>query len=515
MTDPTGGRLIAERYRLELFLGQGGMGEVWAGYDVKLDRRVAVKLMKQSATHAASAEDAEIARQRFLREIRAAASVNCPGIPAVYDTGVDPLTGDLYLVMELLHGAELSDLIAEQDYTDHPPSTAWAAAIGAQIAAALVEVHRLSVVHRDIKPRNLFVTLGGIIKILDFGVAALLSRDDVPKLTRIGESVGTPPYMSPEQCVSSGVGPAADVYALGCVLFETFTGRPPFIPNGSRSFQYHHVHSSPPPLSQYRPDVPVAIADLIRAMLAKTEEDRPGAETVYDVLLPFAQAGDAAAVREDLDPTRPFTRPMGATPRRRATAVSASAVHDGAPLTDDEFESVVAHAQELAEEQQFAQATDVLQAAIDRAGHSTALTADLQFRLAGILLAAGSYRRALQEFEQARTIYADLYENNDEGLLESRYYAALCRSLLGENTNALAGFQALLPDWLPVISQNDSRTDVIRVQIGTLFARLQRFADARRAFGEARRARVARFGESSAEVAEIDEYLLRLGQYER
>ncbi|MFD0820337.1 serine/threonine-protein kinase, partial [Micromonospora zhanjiangensis] len=307
-------RVIADRYRLEHPIGQGGMGEVWSGYDLRLDRRIAVKLMKPPSGLAAVDPDAaDTARKRFLREVRTTAGLNHVGIPAVHDTGVDDVSGDLYLVMQLLRGAELHDLIGEADYDSEPPSVAWAAAIGTQIAAVLTEVHRLSVVHRDIKPRNVFVTPGGVVKVLDFGIAALLDGGDASRLTRVGMTVGTPPYMSPEQVLASQIGPPSDLYSLGCVLHEMLTGRPPFEETTGVSVRYQHINSTPPTVRMARPDVPGAVDELIRALLHKTPERRPTSDEVYDLLLPYSlgpprhrDGRPGGGPRDDLDPTRPF-----------------------------------------------------------------------------------------------------------------------------------------------------------------------------------------------------------------
>jgi serine/threonine protein kinase len=196
---------------------------------------------------AEQAAAAENARQRFLREVHITAGLAHPGIPAVHDTGIDEATGELFLVMQLLTGAELADLIAEHDYAENAPPVGWASAIGAQLASVLTEVHRISVVHRDIKPRNVFITPGGIVKVLDFGIAALLGAGEISRLTMAGQTVGTPPYMSPEQTLANAVGPATDLYALGCVLHEALTGQPPFRATGGTSVQWHHVHTRPHP----------------------------------------------------------------------------------------------------------------------------------------------------------------------------------------------------------------------------------------------------------------------------
>lgn len=171
--------ILAGRYRVDGPIGSGGMGAVWRGYDTQLDRRVAIKFMHQPSmafqpgTHeaAALAEAAATDRERFLREIRTTARLEHPGIPAVYDFGV--ANGRLFLVMQLLYGQTLADLIASRNYAGDPWPVSWAAAIGAQIASVLVEVHRVDVVHRDIKPSNVMVTAGGLVRVLDFGVAIL------------------------------------------------------------------------------------------------------------------------------------------------------------------------------------------------------------------------------------------------------------------------------------------------------------------------------------------------------
>ncbi|WP_182882685.1 serine/threonine-protein kinase [Microbispora sp. H10949] len=505
MTDLTRARLIADRYRLHQPIGQGGMGEVWAAYDPVLDRRVAVKLMKEP--HVLSG-DRETARKRFLREVKTAASLSCVGIPAVHDAGEDRDSGQLYVVMELLTGAEVHDLIGEQDYGDDPPSIAWAAAIAAQVAATLAEVHQVSVVHRDIKPRNLYVTNGGVVKVLDFGIAALLDGGDGARLTMVGQTIGTPPYMSPEQCLSSGLGSATDVYALGCVLHELLTGELVFEPDAS--IRYNHVHTQPPAVTTLRADVPSPIETLILRMLAKNSDDRPDAESVYDALLPYVRADGAQAVRPEFDPTRPFTKPLAAVPRRRPEPLPVS--HK--PLPVEEADEIRERAARLAKAEQFAEATDLLAEAIARAGHDRGLAADLRLGLAGVLFAAGSYRRALGEFEAAGAALTALYGDGDMDVLECRYYAANCRSLLGEDTAALAAFQDLLPEWLLVVDEHDPRTEEIHLQVGVLLARTRRFLEARAAFEEIRDERAERFGDHSPEVVEIDGYIARLDQYD-
>src|SRR5439155_1878780 len=126
---------------------------------------------------------------RFLREIRTMARLELPGVPAVYDFGVEEPTGRIYLIMQLVYGQTLADLLTSRDYAVDPWPVSWAAAIATQVAATLVDVHRVDVVHRDIKPSNLMVSTAGLVKILDFGVAILQGASALPKLTRIGMTV--------------------------------------------------------------------------------------------------------------------------------------------------------------------------------------------------------------------------------------------------------------------------------------------------------------------------------------
>jgi serine/threonine protein kinase len=197
--------LLAGRYRVDGLLGRGGLSEVYHGYDERLDRRVAIKVLRPPA-HVPAAPDSPEAveildaldrdRKRFLREIRVTARLEHPGTPAVYDTGVDTAldgTTRLWLVMQLLRGSTLEALLNHADYESSPPSVAWAAAIAAQIAAVLADVHRVDIVHRDIKPGNVMITDGGLVKVLDFGIAILRGAGSLPRLTQVDRTVGTPP----------------------------------------------------------------------------------------------------------------------------------------------------------------------------------------------------------------------------------------------------------------------------------------------------------------------------------
>ena len=531
-------RVIAGRYRLHAPIGAGGMGEVWHAYDERLDRRVAVKMMLAESPVASGLqgetfeENLQIRRARFLREVRTTASLEHLGIPAVYDTGVDGITGRLFVVMQLLQGRELQTFIDETDYADAPVPVSWAAAAGAQIASVLDVVHRHDVVHRDIKPSNLMLTPGGVVKVLDFGVAALLGAGTNPRLTQVGMTVGTPPYMSPEQSLANAVGPAADVYALACVLYELLTGELPFPADDSRSYAWHHVHTEPPQIRKLRPEVPQALENLLMKMLAKESEQRLAASEVYEALLPWAQlpmtgaAGQPGAVEgADLDPQLPFIRPFGDAVRQKTPAKYAPTLpvysERGAvaaparnPLTDQEADEASDRAARLAGDEQFVQAADVLAEAISRADDPL-LREDLLFSLAQVKFVGGSHREAVGLFEEVGLARTQRYGPADNQALLCRYYVAQCRMELGEATAAISAFGSYL-------AQEPNRDDQKAVDryldalfcVMRLHAAAERFTEAIATAAELREATRKLLGDHAPELIEIDGFLGRLRRYQ-
>ncbi|MHA6762201.1 protein kinase domain-containing protein [Streptacidiphilus sp. PAMC 29251] len=532
-------RLIAGRYRLHTPIGAGGMGEVWQAYDERLDRRVAVKMMLAESPAspgfqgAAFEETLQTRRARFLREIQITASLDHLGVPAVYDTGTDDASGRLFVVMQLLQGRELQTFIDETDYDSETVPVSWAAAVGAQIASVLDTVHHHDVVHRDIKPANLMITPGGVVKVLDFGVAALRGVGSLSRLTQVGMTVGTPPYMSPEQSLANAVGPAADIYALACVLHELLTGKPPFTPDDSRSHMWHHVHTPPPPIRSLRPDVPADIEKLLLAMLTKESEQRMGAMEVYDALLPFvlATTGTQAATDDDLNPSLPFLRPFGGRARSSsATATYTPALVVPSPLslhpvvadqgqpsgpialTEQEADVVSERASSLAREGQFTQAADVLTEAIMRAA-DLELREGMWFSLAQVKFLAGSHREALGLFEPLARDYTERYGAQDEQAQLCWYYTAQCRMELGDATAAIQAF-----DHVTEITPNPDDADAVSRHLDAL-ARLTSLYAAAESLpqaldvGDRLRSETSRLrGSDWPGLAQIDAYLLRLRQ---
>jgi serine/threonine protein kinase len=259
--------VIAGRYRVEASLGRGGMGEVLRAFDLHLRRQVALKrpLLATRPDPAALA--------RFRREARAAASLAHPNVVAVHDVVLE--SGTPYIVMELIHGRPLSERLAGANGV--PLDRALVIAIA--IADALEYAHAMGVVHRDVKPANVMVTATGGVKVLDFGIARSLSSV-TPTDARV--PFGTPEYLSPEQIRGQPVDGRADVYALGCVLYEMLTGRPPFA-GDPIAVAYRHLEERPVPPSIMRPAIPESIDAIVLRCLQKEPNDR------------FQRAGEVAS----------------------------------------------------------------------------------------------------------------------------------------------------------------------------------------------------------------------------
>ncbi len=249
------------RYQLDYRIASGGMGEVWAATDLRLNRAVAVKML--SAQHSGD----EQFRARFRAEARYAASLSHPGITSVYTYGENSPLGGPYLVMELVNGEPLSAILERVGRL----SAYNTMDVVAQAARALDTAHATGIVHRDIKPGNLLIMGDGTTKITDFGIAKAREWGD-PQLTATGIVMGTAMYVSPEQATGAVVTGSSDIYSLGVVAYECLAGEPPFIAEQPLAIAIMHKHDPVPPLPA---DVPRQVADLVMAMLAKNPEGRP------------------------------------------------------------------------------------------------------------------------------------------------------------------------------------------------------------------------------------------------
>jgi serine/threonine-protein kinase len=255
------------RYALRRRIGKGGMGEVWAAWHRGLEREVALKILKLSD------ETDDLAAARFEREVRLSSGLTHPNTVRVFDSGTTE-DGLLYYAMELLDGRSLGELVKN----DGPLDPARAVHLITQAARALAEAHDAGIVHRDVKPENLFVTHAGgegdFIKVLDFGIARVAS-EGTQQLTQTGAVAGTPSTMSPEVITGGVATPASDVYGLGAVLYFTLTGRPPFKGEVAASTLLAHLNDRPMPPGQRVPNgVPADIDRIVLRALEKAPEAR-------------------------------------------------------------------------------------------------------------------------------------------------------------------------------------------------------------------------------------------------
>jgi serine/threonine-protein kinase len=323
------GQLLARRYRLSRRIAVGGMGEVWQADDTRLDRQVAVKMLKPELSG-----DAEF-RHRFHAEARMTASLNHPGIAAVHDYGESDLDG-AYLVMELVAGEPLDTVLARQTRLGIDRTLD----ILEQAGHALQAAHQRGVVHRDIKPANILITAAGTVKLTDFGIAKAV---DAAPMTRNGMVLGTAHYIAPEQAAGDETGPPGDVYSLAVVGYECLAGHRPFSADNAVSVAMMHIHQPPPPLPA---DVPPAARALIESALVKDPQQR------YRTGGEFAAAAAAARGGRSLPPVTPSNHrfPTAVLPRpaelehRRAGRITfavlgASALVLGGYLVRDALQS--------------------------------------------------------------------------------------------------------------------------------------------------------------------------------
>lgn len=270
--DPLVGHTLDDKYHLEARLGIGGMGTVYRARHLLIDRPVAVKVLNQRFV-----ED-EAARTRFRREARAAGRLQHTNAVTVTDFG-ESHDGYVYLVMELLEGRTLRDVLAKEA----PLDAARAVSLMLQVSAAVAAAHEAGIIHRDLKPANIFIVqradVPAVVKVLDFGIAKLaaefLDEDEAMTLTQVGAMIGTPRYMSPEQCDGAELTPASDVYSLGVILYEMLTGTVPFSGTTPLSIAMKHITEPPRPPSEFVSSIPPALEQVVLHTLEKNPRDRP------------------------------------------------------------------------------------------------------------------------------------------------------------------------------------------------------------------------------------------------
>ena len=501
------------------------MSEVFHGYDERLDRRVAIKILRPPSPGSVPAapdspEAAEILdaldrdRKRFLREIRTTAQLEHPGTPAVYDTGVETApdgSPQLWLVMQLLRGSTLEALLDHADYVSTPPGVPWSAAIAAQIAAVLTDVHRVDIVHRDIKPANVMIVDGGLVKVLDFGIAILRGAGALPRLTQVDRTVGTPAYMSPEQCLGQAVTSASDIYSLGCLLHELLTGDVPFHGTADAPLRTRHLQSPVPSVRARRADVPAAVDGLVSSTLAKAPQARPSAEAVYDALAPLASPpGPSPGGDERRDPTRPFRRPLLAPARSRRSASNRGR------LTDAEAERLKANVRTLLDNDRPSEAINLLEDSIDRADHDSVLELRLRHFLGAALFFAGEYTRAASLFDAVGADYRRYLPPTDSYVLDCAYHAGHAYAEIGKPDKALAQLRFYVQNADPAADEDEA--DKV---LGSRFVIAQMLAaagypdEALTELGALRPLLAGTFGIDSAQVRNLDKRSVGRGQPSR
>lgn len=276
-------QVLGGRYLLEECIANGGMAAVWRAHDELLARTVAVKVLHDHL----AADDAF--RERFRREAIAAAKLTHPNVVSLYDTGQSE--GTVFLVMEFVDGVTLRRVIADLGMLDPEQ----AATVGEKIARALAYAHDRGLVHRDVKPANILLSDDGTVKVADFGIAKVAEAAE--DLTRTGTVLGTAAYVAPEQVLGQEVDGRTDQYALGCVLYETLTGRQPFKGENAVATAAQRLESDPLPLRSLRPDIPRELDDIVRRAMSRAPQDRfPSATQLADALSPFAAPDHTRAI---------------------------------------------------------------------------------------------------------------------------------------------------------------------------------------------------------------------------
>ncbi len=301
------GSVVERKYAIRGVIGRGGMGMVYEAENLALGKLVAIKVLAQQ-----SSEGSSVALERFHQEARTAGAMGHPNVCEVYDLG-QLEDGRPYMVMERLTGETLRQMIAREA----PIAEETVALVGAQVFAALAAAHRRGVVHRDVKPENVFLHKPAgdtfVVKVLDFGVAKAVSRASVsdaenPSLTDSGIVMGTPYYMAPEQATGDRVAAPCDVYACCIVMFEALTGRRPFEGSSHVEVVTNMLTCDAARVSQFRPNIGAKLDALLYSGLARSPDGRPSAQVMRNELL--ALLPDTHAISAQGPPSRISISPV-------------------------------------------------------------------------------------------------------------------------------------------------------------------------------------------------------------
>ena len=322
------GLVIADRYELEELSGTGGMSNVYRAYDSLLERRVAIKVL-----HERYSNDTEYV-ERFRREAMAIARLSHPNIVTVIDRG--EWEEHQFIVFEYIEGETLKELVVREG----PLSVRDSLVLVSEIARGLAFAHRHGVVHRDVKPHNVIIDLEGKPKVTDFGIARSLDREE--GLTTTGTLLGTSDYLAPEQASGAPVSERSDQYSLGVLLYELLTGEVPYPAESLVQAAMRHVNDPVPSVRKSRPDVPLAVDELVRTAMQKQPDDRFASTEAFvtaleaclapfdeDTLSDLRPAASVESVPAAAPVLRPRARRTSLHRRRRAVALALAVLFAG------------------------------------------------------------------------------------------------------------------------------------------------------------------------------------------
>ncbi|WP_460752454.1 serine/threonine-protein kinase [Nocardiopsis oceani] len=451
-------RVLDGRYRLLSRLGAGGMGEVWRAVDELLDRPVAVKLIRPGRVDSAQVV------ARFRREARVTARLaGHPNVVILYDFGQGADdgrgAGPVFAVMELVPGRPLTSVLRE----DGPLPVGRAAALVSQAASGLGAAHAAGIVHRDVKPGNLMVveegTGDGTLKVLDFGIAAFTAATRSERITRTGQVVGTPLYMSPEQVRGDRVDRPSDLYSLGAILYQLLTGEPPFRDPNRLAVLRMHLGEPPPSAAAVRPDIPADLSDLVSALLAKRPEDRPAdAEEVRDRLAPYLPpVNPARGPVPGLARTLPYTEEA---PQRSSSGTDAHPIR---------LRELVEAARERADAGDYDRAAAELRTLLpllaSAFGPDHPDTLRARRREAYATGKSGGHARAVRTFEPLVADLVRVYGPQHPESLAARYYLATNAGRATDHGLAARTHADLVPDLVAAHGADSDKVQTTRLYL--------------------------------------------------
>ncbi len=294
--------ILDDKYRLEEPLGKGGMGQVYLATHINIGTKFAVKIL-----HPEVISD-ETNLKRFQREAQAAAQIHHPNAVTVTDFGVAKDSNIVYLVMEFLEGITLREKLKQEKQLSY--QEIWS--ILYPVSSAVQAAHNKGIVHRDLKPDNIYIAKIDdgleIVKVLDFGIAKLVKGGDAPSITQTGALVGTPIYMSPEQCGRGGgvISSQSDIYSLGIILYEMLAGQVPFLASSPTAVVLMHLQDKPKSLQPLRPDIPKPVEEVVMRALEKEPKDRQ--QSVSQLADEFFSALEISNIELSLDKSQMRTR---------------------------------------------------------------------------------------------------------------------------------------------------------------------------------------------------------------